>query len=332
MALIVIKGWWRKSPLKSSVLRVSALLLGFLLFATPYLVYLRAETGRWTISSKTEINTVMSDYPELADPGPDGGGSEPTFSRESLSVITRLIGSNLIQINRALPYLIPMPLLIFIALGLFSVGWGPDRLKWETYLISFCVLTVIGYALAVVQTRYFLVLLPIAFGWSARGILAFGGWLNQTAQELNSPKLDSFAGSGYLTASCLVGLLLCLLPLNFFITSREAAWRDRPYEERAAGTWLRHNGPTKAKVFSARKIPAFYADAVQVTPTTTDLEKVLEEIRSGGVEYVVTGKRELKRSPFLEDLEARMQAAAEFERVYSNTEHPDYNISIFRRK
>ena len=58
----------RKSDRSFAILRNAALMLvAFAVFALPYMFYLRAETGAWTISGKTEINSVMSEFSESSE-------------------------------------------------------------------------------------------------------------------------------------------------------------------------------------------------------------------------------------------------------------------------
>jgi hypothetical protein len=316
--------------LKRSLTYSGVFLVAFLLFAAPYLIYLKGETGKWTISGKTEINTVMGDYSEVAAPDSEGE-TRPSVSVQTGAVLLKLVGLNLIDINKRLPYLVPFGLMVFVSLGLFATGWGVSRLKRELYLIGFCLLTIVGYSAAVIQTRYFYILLPIVFGWAGAGILAFTNWYRSTADLLKTPK-NVHKTSAYVPAIAITVLLLYLLPLNFFMRSGETAWDDRPYEERAAGEWLRQNARPTPTVFSARKVPAFYAGATQVTPKTKNLDQVFDEIRTAGVEYVVAGTRELKRNPFLNGLEERLRADSDFERVYTNDDHPEYKISIYKRR
>lgn len=332
IGFILFRSWSTGTRFRTALVRSGALLIAFLVLATPYLFYLRGETGRWTISSKSEINTVMVDYSDVAEADDEGVVAGPAATVETFTVVIKLVAVNLVQISKALPTLIPLPVVMFMALGLFAAGWSRERVTRESYLILFCLLTFLGYAVAVVQTRYFYILLPIFLGWTAKGIVAFGIWLKQTAEKSTYESLGSLAGSRHLPAFCIAFLLLFLLPLNFFMSTSETAWRSRPYEERAAGMWLRSNAEPNARVFSARKLPAFYAGAVQVPPTSAEFEEVFRKIREDRVEYVVVGQRELKRNPYLNDLEPRMKASPDFELVYTNTDHPDYKISVFKRK
>ena len=321
--------WQRTAFLKRSAMYGGVFLAAFLLFATPYLLYLKSETGSWTISAKTEINTVMGDYSKVAAKDNDGE-IEPTISSKTVRVLLYLVAGNLIEINKSIPYLVPPIVTVFMGLGLFATGWSGARAKREIYLITFCVLTVLGYSAAVVQTRYFYILLPIILGWAAKGILAFGNWFRSTTSDSNFAA--SRVRAAYVPAICLAVLFLYLLPLNFFMRAPRDVWQERPYEERAAGIWLSQNAGPMATVFSARKITPFYAGAVQVSPKSTELDQLMDEIRTSGVEYVVSGDRGNKRNPYLEDLEEELRTDPGFELVYHNSDNPDYKIWIFKRK
>ena len=323
-AILVKIVWKKEQPVRRLLLFGGVFLISFLLFATPYLLYLKTETGNWTVSGKTTINTVLADHEAAALN--EVGEAE---SRETAAVLVMNIVSNLVQVNTILPYLVPLGVGLFIALGLFGTIWGAERLKREAYLIGFVVLTVLGYTLAVVQTRYFYVLLPIAFGWAARGIYFFAEWFRSSARKLKLPA-PVVAVADYTPALCLVVLFLYLAPLSFFMRSKADSWQERAYEEKAAGIWLKDHAPAMSKVFSPRKLPPFYSGTVQVSPRSTEIDVILNQIKTEGVEYVVISDRSVRRNSYLEGLENGLQSTPGFSRVYLNEDNPDFKISIYK--
>ncbi|HEX6280088.1 MAG TPA: glycosyltransferase family 39 protein, partial [Pyrinomonadaceae bacterium] len=144
IGVVLFRNIWKKEQfIKRSLIYGGTFLIAFLVFAAPYLVYLKGEMGRWTISSKTEINTVMGDYTNPA--AVDGDRLiNPTLSLRTGADLLRSFSFNMVAINKSLPYLIPLGVMIFISLGLFATDWTSTRAKREAYLISFCLLTIVG--------------------------------------------------------------------------------------------------------------------------------------------------------------------------------------------
>jgi hypothetical protein len=308
-----------KFAARKPLIQIAALLLGFSILAAPYLFYLRSETGAWTISAKSNLNFAAGIYSE--EGLPEEGETENFAS---------VVAYNLLDIHKNFPYLFPIFLLIFVALGLFGERWDKSRLERETYLFLFCLVTIAGYAATVVQTRYFYVLLPVLFGWTARGIVQMQQWLKDSMRSWLPESFSYSADSRAVISLCLIFIYLYVLPLNFFMQSREKAWQTSAYEERDAGLWLRKNGKPSAYIFSATQRPVFYAEGKQMSPASTDLKNIFAEIKAGGVDYVIASDRSLKRNPYMTGFEELLKNSPQFELIYENNEHPNYKISIFK--
>ena len=327
LVLIVITyNFWRKKPfLPNSLPQIAALLLGIFLFATPYILYLRGETGRWTISGKAEINTIVGELETEIDDAQRQtlGGPIKEFGKYFLF--------NLMEVQKTLPALFPLLLWLLIGLGLFASPWGKERLEREAFVVFFFLVTIVGYAAAVVQLRYFYVLLPALFGWTACGIVIFTKWLSETAKGRGSNAAFLLRPLP-LTTVLIATIFLYLLPLNFYMRSTDRTWEISGYEEREAGLWIRQNSKADPYVFSASRRPVFYADARQLTPKTENVDEILSEIKEQQVDYVVTSERSLKRNPFLTGLDRILLNDSAFELVYEKIPRRGYGISIFKRR
>ncbi len=154
-----------------------AFLLGFFLLAAPYILYIRSETGYWTISMKFQQHIIGGNFGELFSEKPD-------ISKSTIPLVKSVI-TNLYNFNKSFYNLFPQFLLIPLAIGLFRKPWTIDNYKREIFLLVFCVLTVLCYVINVVEVRYFYVLLPILIGWLARGIVEMEDWLLKTFQNLS---------------------------------------------------------------------------------------------------------------------------------------------------
>lgn len=324
------KNWRTQLTRGKSASQIAALILGFLLFAAPYLVYLRNATGTWTFSGKVAVNTVMGEPDEES---PETGAANPdetNFHYQSGRQIIKEFAYNLFIIHKDFPVLVPLFLLMLAAVGLFGEAWNFKRLEREIYLIFFLLLTIFGYAAAVVQTRYFFVILPIFFGWMARGIVQLEKWFQSTFQR--SYKTTPSINFALFVTLCLVFIYAYVFPLNFFMQTQDKAQEKIAYEERDAGLWLKENSKPSPFVFSASQRPVFYAEGKQLPPSTTDINKILAEIKNCRVDYVITSERSIKRNPFLKGLTEILQNSPEFELIYRKNARTRYEISIFKLK
>ncbi len=315
-------------PARRSLAPIFVLLLGFAVFAAPYVFYLRSATGNWTISGKTEINTIAGELSE-EELQPEKDTLPAGLNVHKSKILIESFLTNLIIIHKGFPYLLPVFLLMLVALGLFSESWNTEKLKREGYLILFCLTTVVGYAVATIQTRYFYVLLPIFFGWIARGILQTERRFHELIHNHSSGNFRQFFTSQRLTIVALAAMYFYVLPLNFFVRSQASAWKDAAFEERDAGVWLKQNGKPSPLIFSGSFRPIFYAEGRPFPIKTTDAKELLAQIKDTRADYVVTGERSLKRHPYLKDFNDYLINSPEFELVYE-TEKPDgYRIWIF---
>lgn len=339
-ALVVfVKNLWRRELFaRHSLLQIAALLLGFAILASPYIFYLRSETGSWTISGKTKVNTVASEYLYTSsEENNDSEGAAPISQSQPSKVqagkdIVKKTAINLFNIHNDFPYLLPLFLLSLVTLGLFGERWGKERLKRETYLFLFCFLTILGYAAAVVQTRYFYILLPVFFGWIACGILRLEGWFHESFQNWFPNKPSYPYRPVFFIIPCIILIYFYTLPLNFFMRSEDKAWRSKAYEEREAGLWLKENGKASSTIFSASLRTVLYAEGNAISPETTDANAILEQLKDCSIDYIALSERSLKRSPYLADVNKAVRNDPEFQLVYQNVRKPGYEIWIFKLK
>ncbi len=316
------------SLLRRSIPLIAIFLIGFSLMATPYIVYLRSETGSWTVSGKYKINTILGG---MNDPG-ESNGEDSTDQDKPALAFAKYFFINLGATQKSLSLLVPSLLFLFVGLGLFRYRWNRDRLVRETYLIMFCLVTVGGYAAAVVQLRYLYVLLPLLFGWIANGIVVYSDWLFGSMHKWISNRRTLRYIRMSTVPLTILFVYLYVFPLNFFMLSADQRWRVRGYEEREAGLWLKKNAPPSPLVFSASKRPVFYAEGTQVVPKSYELAEVLSDIESRHVQYVITSERSIKRNPFLTELDPILREDPKFEVVYDKTDRPGYQITIYRMK
>ena len=321
IAFLVLKNEGNR---RSTALRCSlAFILGFLIFAGPYIVYLRAETGQWTISGKVERNVwILKPIETNIVEGTDTVYVAPSRFQKARNII-----HNLISLNFRMPSLLPILLFALALFGLFYSVWDKGRFSREMYLLAIVGLTVLCYVATFVQIRYFYLLLPIIFGWIAKGILSLGDWLEKTASALNNQRVARFASSKAFVAASLIVIFVYCSP-----TYRFAQTRDTPVAERKAGHWLQNNGKPGARIFSPDQRPAFYARGEYVRVGFTELDQFVLDLRKKNVDYVVTSERALRKYPQYAGLEEQLAGSEEFEKLYENRARKGYGVVIFKLK
>lgn len=304
-----------------------SLSFGFFLFASPYMFYLKSETGIWTISGKIQANTIVGDFEAN-----ENSSNTENIENEKLSFksFTKYFILNLMQIQKSLSYLVPSFLFIIIGLGLFARRWNKRRFLRETYLIFFCILTILGYAAAVVQDRYLFILLPIFLGWISFGIVHLTIWFRNSIQNLQNNSFFLFLTQKAAISIILILVYAYIFPINFFVRTKEKAWAETAYEERDAGLWLKNNSNPSSLVFSAVLRPVFYSENRHLPLTTNTIDDTIKNIKEKNVEFIITSDRSLVRNPSLKGLTEVLLNSPEFELVYERKDFTDYKISIFK--
>ncbi len=330
-ALWVSRRGWQifTRPALSSV---GALMLGFFICAAPYLLYLHQATGVWTISEKANINTIASELDDENDVN-NARSAHPADSETVRAgrILYERIKYNIITIHQILPIFAPPLFLMLMAIGFFREKWSLKRLGSETFLLLFCLMTIAGYTLSVVQLRYFYFLLPVVLGWTAHGIVQAEEWLRATLKNIGLAKFGTSFETDKFLCLGLVLIYFYTLPLNYFMRSAEKDRQINAYEERDAGLWIKEHSRNKTpRVFSVSTRPVFYAEGVQLSPGTENVARLIEEIKTMQPDYIVSGERVLVRHPQLKTLENEINADPEFQCVFRNTEMDGYQISVYK--
>jgi 4-amino-4-deoxy-L-arabinose transferase-like glycosyltransferase len=316
---------------RNSFKSLSVLVLGFALLATPYIIYIRSATGSWSISPKFKAHiggTTFSDteFDKTFTPMPKSQPSPPTSN--AAKQLIKVFLHNLEGTHKSFPNLFPPILLIFVGLGLFRSYWNANRFRREIYLLYFFALTIICYALTIVEVRYFYVLLPILFGWTACGIVETEDWLRQSLEHSSFGKF--FTNRYIFPALCLTFILFYTLPLNSFMRSSDGAWQFSQYEQRNAGLWLKGNAKPAPVVMANEFRPAFYAEGKFVPIYSENINEILAEASAKQVDFLVIDERNIKPTSPLISLLNEPQNTPQLELVYQAAEHPGYKIVIYR--
>lgn len=305
-----------------------ALTFGFALLAAPYVLYLRSTTGSWTISAKVNNNALAGNYGQTFFSGAEElSGTSGTVS-ETGKVILQAVFVNFHSFHKKLPFLVPPFLLVLMAIGFFRTNWDRERLGPGIYLLFFCLLTVTGYVLTVVEINYFYVLLPISFGWMAGGIVELENWIKGFFKGLLENQF--LLKKGYFTVPAIIILNLYVLPLNNFMRPPDGAWQWSSYEQRDAGLWLKENIGIDRIILSKDFRPAFYADGKFVSLKTPNLDQIIVQCKENKADFIVFDERNLKDAPGLRGFVDGTEIFPGLEVVYHSNPQPGYQISIYK--
>ncbi len=269
---------WGVGSSKRSLSKAGALVLGFLLFAAPYALYLRWDTGNWLISRKAGFIASLG----LARYDPDG---DQVGVKKSAEVsIVRLIAS------RPLTYAKKVFIDAFRSLGFYFealhysylpflfIGWilyfhGRFWEKRDFLLIAVIVFYLGGFALLYVTRRYGIPLIPISLGWAGAGFLA--------VKEYTCKR---WGRKGMLVT----GLVLLLFTVGTLPKTLQAIGEDKFYLRRA-GTYLKEkaDGPT---IVTTNGRVAFYAEGANriLLKKSNELAGFLD---TAGADYLALDKK-----------------------------------------
>ncbi|MFQ5496169.1 MAG: hypothetical protein ACE5EX_12405, partial [Phycisphaerae bacterium] len=311
--------WWllaahfhRPQNRQLAIAGSAAYVIAFLLCAAPYIVYLHAQTGRWTVSGKLAVTWDIGQAVQDRDPaeydrvtaGLDPEGKEiiwfsphrfdrnlvqivaadPTGLARRLARNARVVAGRLVGRTA-----FPSPLTPPVALGLFTAAWSRRRLRREA-LLAMGLLPLITFLPFHVELRFFAPAFVVLLIWSADGLARFGDWLVATAHALWPPLV---AGKRTLALSLLPGALaiVCLL------VAMPAAYREglqsTDFGHKDAGLWLHENTPADAVVLTRDIAVALYAERAWVPSPHAEFDAYLGYALRHGADYLVADEREL---------------------------------------
>ncbi len=312
---------------------ITALAIGFLVVATPYLHYLKEATGAWTLSAKGAANlqmeapneTGIDTFRSLNEDNTmvpidlvfhQGGFLKYASSQQSGAVrevrfgaLTRKFVRNFANVlQRGIPQVLTtLPLMLF-GIGLLGSAWRVQQGKFIFFLASFLVFYWLLLVPAFhIHLRYLSPVWPICVVFIAAGLLAVYGWLSQYMAITKMTWRKRLTASTVAATLVLgaVGLLSFLPEFGRIITRtpQSKEYVADPVGQKAAGLWLRKNAKRKPVIMSRNHTVDFYAGnydiASSVTVPKNDLARVLAYARNRGVSHLVLNERYQRDYPQL---------------------------------
>lgn len=300
------RAWW---------VRFGGLVLAWLLVAGPYLLYLRAESGRWLLTGKVGVTLALGEGVLDRDPATydqaiaslDAEGKEIIwFSPE------RFQEPGLLQQVRAAPgavvrrvaynlrawygtffglRMFPAPFVALVALGLFAVPWTRRRAADNLFLALAC-LPPFAFLFLHVEARFFAPLLPVLLLWAAAGTEVLSRWLRGTWGRLRHGDAGQ-EGPAWLGPVLWAAAALFLLALWPGTLAAGRATLDFGHKE--MGLWLREHTPPDAVVMARDLAVPLYAERGYAPAPHASFQEIVRYAQQHGASYWATDAYELTR-------------------------------------
>ena len=352
-----------KTRLKKLVIGVS-FVLAFIVVALPYVLYLKMETGVWTISSKAAANLQFESSTGDHDTDPfrtldDQNqsiaidqiyhvGNFLTINKNSLNKGSGLkIGSFLIKyfrnlysmLKRSIPQLFTTLPMLLLGIGLLGVSWEKFQ-GWKIiYLLSFIIFFwfLLIPSFHIIE-RYLSPLFPICAIWIANGGVTVYRKLCEY-EPLNKLAVITNKDVKLLAGS---SLMATVLVFSFFpemgkILSKDPYCQDYwtpPIEQKIAGEWLNTNMPGKKVIMSFYHSIDIYVNNFEIKESVTipdhEIDRVVAYAKNRGVNYIVLNERYLYDMPRLKSLFESTEQIPGLERIYNEVDATGYKTIIFK--
>lgn len=343
---------------------LAAYLAVFALFAAPYVAYLHRETGAWMLTGK--VWTAYVQDRALANRdwitfdrmtwGLDATGevlyhSKERFSRSLESYIAAEPAAfvrGMADNARTLPSIliaregIPRPLLAFLALAFFLQPWTRARARAEAFLGGAAMVPLVTFWPVLFSVRFLQPVYPVAMIWAARGIVALGDWLAETArtivqgdegdvgtrrhgggggrggdqERITLPHLWRVSLWSWLVALPAAAVVLYMLSLHPGLVRQGAAHMKFNYK--AAGEWLQAHTTPEAVVMSRGAIAAIHAEREWAPFPHASWAEIVAYAKRRGAGYLVVTEQEIRQfQPHLELLLDETRPPAELEHLHT---------------
>lgn len=304
MALIAVI-WLLRHPERHILMALLGMAALFLVLASPMILWLSAQTGRFTPDTKGIVNYTIAhriargmDYHHAAyGLGPESTPVGPLLDRNRLvlggvgdtspALADPAYREGMVATLQKEWRLLMWPLigrvwLLFIALGILG-GLGRGEWRETLFPLWYLIPAVLGVTtILFVWTRYLLPVVPLAALWAGYGV-----------DVLDDVFLGGFTLSGREAqrVHLIVGLLLTLGLIVGHPYARAAVRHARTapdLEQRDAGLWLRQQDSTANKrIMSTTSQVPYYAGGIHVPMPVDDPAKIPAYAQRRDVQYVV---------------------------------------------
>jgi 4-amino-4-deoxy-L-arabinose transferase-like glycosyltransferase len=365
---VVIAGWLlflflsRRSF--KNLVPVMLFVVGFMVVASPYVIYLKKETGIWTPSTKLAANQQFESYESVDGFDPfrsldeknqsvpfdqiyhigtfirDSDGSQSSLSTFRIGSFLKKYMKNLYgMLKRSIPEFLTTIPMLFLGVGLLGVSWKAQQGEKMLYLLSFVVFYwfLLMPSFHIIE-RYLTPLWSICAIWIANGAVQIQKTMsaNEPLKRLLSTR-KSNVGVVAAMITFAVLLVFSFMPELSRIFSKEAFSKDYwspPVEQKIAGLWLRDQTADRKVIMSRYQTVDIYAGNYDIRESITipdnDLDRVLAYAQYRGVNYLVLNERYKEDNPQISHLYDPKENPDGLERIYSKRDDSGYLTAIFR--
>ncbi len=320
-----------KKTFKLRLTLIFALALGTLILTTPYILFLKYETGEWRLSKKKSIVTAVTGKPdnntislqgmEVIKKNPQA--RIPSYSRLERGYFVTLGSTALVLAKTYNPLLF---LLLF--LGLIRRKAVPRNKKYELYVGVCLVFYILILSLFYVSERHLMPLFTLCLIWSSIGFCELYLWI--IARMPIAKKTIAGIEKNRLLAIALGLIVISILP-----------WALRPTDkdklgQKKVGQWIKENCKPSPYILTDLNQVVFYADgnpiALQNRSNINNYEKFIEFIKNGckkqrghEVDYLVIDKLRIKKycSDFLDSVDSSVLKVIHFQPKLNDSTYGD---------
>ncbi|MCL4472657.1 MAG: hypothetical protein M1539_05745 [Actinobacteria bacterium] len=305
-AVAIRNGIWRHMAKATGLF-----LLFFALFATPYVLFLHAELGRWTYSGKTvggpiyEASNNLSGAPTIQSERDlesltDDNTTLKIFQLEADTSVNNPINfaiaypkqavknffSQLTVLhNQVMVELVPLWLLPLAGLGLFAVGWTRRKAAGVGYLLLMLGPGVLNM-MVLAYPRFFLAFVPLLMVWVAMGWSKLQEWGGETVGlSFSEPRASRYRR----WVPWILGVAILLPPLA--LAAHDGYLYTYDTGDKQAGQWIKAETGGGARIMNA--VAAYYAGGTLVTPPFADYDRTTAYARYQHVDYMVFDRKAL---------------------------------------
>jgi len=310
-ALFVMALFTRRSP-ATAIVAPGLVLAGFVLLASPYVLFLHSHTGNWRLEGKWNINYTsgsrlhsgLNDWEALygidenqqeagplLDPARFANYTPYSHSwRDKLHYMLLAVRQNREAAYGTIlsPQLGEPFVLILIAVGLFRHVWSPQRLVHETILgvmvLSILILLLTG---AHLEFRYADATVPLTMPWVAKGLEELEDWARSLAEGLTPMLVPRATLIG--TASQ-VAICIPMLVLSYMGTRSLSEFTIEQADHlgiKQAGLWLRNQNPGAKRVAAMNSVVPYYSWSTLVQFPYARPAQALRYFDSRNVDFIV---------------------------------------------
>lgn len=309
IGVLLVVGFWiliierSASSYRRNLTAFVLLVFGFLILASPYLVYLREDTGHWILTRKKSMKGLIgiekrsSDLKNLMNqeakcerrlfqPRPAMSRSKDVEKRRLVLISSTYLedlGKFFHLLMRFSGTFHPL-LFLFLLIGISKSRAVARFDKGDWFILSFYflylpVLYLLFLNVGYVSRRHWLPLVAIGLFWAAIGIQKSQNWIVQKTLKSNR---GTRLSSGRVFTTVMVLTLVILLPKTLKPQRHDKVWMKK------AGIWIAKNSPPDPRIMSNDPRVAYYAGGVNIAiPHGKTFQGIENLAGEEGVDFIV---------------------------------------------